>query len=133
MDGEILVQGPTEAPGMADVDGWLHTGDEGRIDDEGFLWVEGRRDDVIVTGGENVAPRQADEVRAQHAHGADAGVVGRPDPDWRNAVVAVVGPREGATPEAESLREWCRDRLASYKVPKSVELVDELPRTTSGK
>ena len=133
MDGEILVQGPTVAPGVADVDGWLHTGDEGRIDDEGFLWVEGRRDDVIVTGGENVAPREVEEVLAQHPDLADAAVIGRPDPDWQNAVVAVVVPREGAAPEADALRDWCRERLAPYKVPKGFELVEELPRTSSGK
>jgi o-succinylbenzoate---CoA ligase len=133
MDGEILVQGPTVAPGMADVDGWLHTGDEGRIDEEGFLWVEGRRDDVIVTGGENVAPREVEEVLAKHPDVADAAVIGRPDPDWQNAVVALVVPSEGASPEADALRDWCRERLASFKVPKSFELADELPRTDSGK
>jgi O-succinylbenzoic acid--CoA ligase len=133
MDGEILVQGPTVAPGMADVDGWLHTGDEGRIDDEGFLWVEGRRDDMIVTGGENVAPREVEQVLSQHPDVADAAVVGRPDPDWQNAVVAVVVPREGAVPETDALRDWCRERLAPYKVPKGFELTDELPRTASGK
>ena len=89
-DGEILVQGPTVAPGAADEDGWLHTGDSGRIDAEGFLWVEGRRDDVIVTGGENVAPEEVEEVLAAHPDVVEAAVVGRPDPDWQNAVVAVV-------------------------------------------
>jgi o-succinylbenzoate---CoA ligase len=133
MEGEILVQGPTVAPGLADQDGWLHTGDAGRIDEEGFLWVEGRRDDVIVTGGENVAPREIEEVLAQHPDLADAAVVGRPDPDWQNAVVAVVVPRAGANPDAEALREWCRERLAAFKVPKSFEIADELPRTSSGK
>jgi O-succinylbenzoic acid--CoA ligase len=133
MDAEILVQGPTVAPGTADQDGWLHTGDTGRIDEEGFLWVEGRRDEVIVTGGENVVPREIEEVLAQHPEIADAAVIGRPDPDWQNAVVAVVVPREGSNPETEALRDWCRERLAGFKVPKSFELIDELPRTASGK
>jgi O-succinylbenzoic acid--CoA ligase len=132
-DGEILVQGPTVAPGLADQDGWLHTGDAGRIDAEGFLWVEGRRDAVIVTGGENVMPEEVEEVLVGHPDVADAAVVGRPDPDWQNAVVAVVVPRPQADPQAEELRSWCAARLAGFKVPKRFELVSELPRTSSGK
>ena len=130
---EILVQGPTVAPGAADQDGWLHTGDSGRIDAEGFLWVEGRRDDVIVTGGENVAPEEVEEVLAAHPDVIEAAVVGRPDPDWQNAVVAVVVARDGGLPEPEELRSWCASRLAPFKVPKSFEMTDELPRTGSGK
>ena len=132
-DGEILVQGPTVAPGAADQDGWLHTGDSGRIDADGFLWVEGRRDDVIVTGGENVTPEEVEDVLTAHPDVAEAAVIGRPDPDWQNAVVAVVVPREGAVTEAEQLRSWCDARLAGFKVPKRIELADELPRTGSGK
>ncbi len=132
-DGEILVQGPTVAPGAADEDGWLHTGDSGSIDPEGFLWVEGRRDDVIVTGGENVVPEEVEEVLAAHPDVAEAAVVGRPDPDWQNAVVALVVPRGGSMPEPEELRSWCGSRLAPHKVPKRIELAEELPRTSSGK
>jgi o-succinylbenzoate---CoA ligase len=132
-DGEILVQGPTVAPGAADQDGWLHTGDSGRIDADGFLWVEGRRDDVIVTGGENVAPEEVEEVLAAHPDVVEAAVVGRPDPDWQNAVVAVVVARDGGLPQPEELRSWCASRLAPFKVPKSFEVADELPRTGSGK
>lgn len=132
-DDEILVQGPTVAPGAADQEGWLHTGDSGRIDADGFLWVEGRRDDVIVTGGENVAPEEVEEVLAAHPDVVDAAVIGRPDPDWQNAVVAVIVAREGSDPEPEGLRSWCSSRLAPFKVPKRFELADELPRTGSGK
>jgi O-succinylbenzoic acid--CoA ligase len=132
-DGEILVQGPTVAPGAADQDGWLHTGDSGRIDGDGFLWVEGRRDDVNVTGGENVSPEEVEEVLVGHPDVVDAAVVGRPDPDWQNAVVAVVVAREGGLPEPDELRSWCASRLASFKVPKRFELAEELPRTGSGK
>jgi O-succinylbenzoic acid--CoA ligase len=132
-DGEILVQGPTVAPGTADQDGWLHTGDSGRIDDEGFLWVEGRRDEVIITGGENVVPAEVEEVLGAHPDVAEAAVVGRPDPEWQSAVVAVVVPRDGADPGASELRSWCAARLAPYKVPKLIELAAELPRTLSGK
>ncbi|MGH2922758.1 MAG: o-succinylbenzoate--CoA ligase [Solirubrobacterales bacterium] len=132
-DGEILVQGPTVAPGTADQDGWLHTGDSGRIDSEGFLWVEGRRDEVIVTGGENVAPAEVEDVLSAHPDVIEAAVVGRPDPEWQSAVVAVVVPRNGAEPAADDLRSWCAARLAGFKVPKRFELATELPRTPSGK
>ena len=132
-NGEILVQGPTVAPEAVADDGWLHTGDVGRIDPEGFLWVEGRRDDVIVTGGENVAPEEVEEVLVGHPDVLDAAVVGRPDPDWQNAVVAVLVTNSAGEPDRDSLREWCSARLAPYKVPKRFERADELPRTASGK
>ena len=89
-DGEILVQGPTVAPGRADADGWLHTGDLGRIDEEGFLYVEDRIDDLIVTGGENVVPAEVEQVLLRHPEVADAAVIGREDPEWQQAVTAVV-------------------------------------------
>jgi O-succinylbenzoic acid--CoA ligase len=132
-DDEIFVQGPTVALGAADQDGWLHTGDRGSIDAEGFLWLEGRRDDVIVTGGENVAPGEVEEVLVAHPDVVDAAVVGRPDPDWQNAVIAVVVARDGADTGSEELRSWCAARLAPFRVPKRFELTSELPRTASGK
>ncbi|HVD39258.1 MAG TPA: AMP-binding protein, partial [Solirubrobacterales bacterium] len=82
-DGEILVQGPTVAPGCADADGWLHTRDLGRIDDEGFLYVQDRIDDVIVTGGENVVPAEVEQVLLRHPEVEDAAVIGREDPEWQ--------------------------------------------------
>jgi O-succinylbenzoic acid--CoA ligase len=130
---EILVQGPTVAPGATDEDGWLRTGDSGHIDEEGFLWVEGRRDEVIVTGGENVAPAEIEEVLTRHPEVADAAVIGRPDPDWQNAVVALVVPRGETGPDPDELRSWCAERLAGFKVPKRFEVAAELPRTASGK
>ncbi len=132
-DGEILVQGPTVAPGCADEDGWLHTGDIGRIDDEGFLYVEDRLGDVIVTGGENVAPAEIEEVLLRHPSVADAAAVGRADPEWQEAVAAVVVLREGARASEDELRSHCASQLAGFKVPKRFEFVGELPRTASGK
>jgi O-succinylbenzoic acid--CoA ligase len=132
-DGEILVQGPTVAPGFADADGWLHSGDLGRIDDEGFLYVEDRIDDLIVSGGENVVPSEVEEVLLRHPEVAEAAVVGREDPEWQQAVTAVVVPREGARLDAEELRRHCAASLGRHKVPKRIELVSELPRTQSGK
>jgi O-succinylbenzoic acid--CoA ligase len=132
-DGEILVQGPTVAPGAGDEDGWLHTGDLGRIDDEGFLYVTDRLGDVIVTGGENVLPNEVEQVLMRHPAVADAAAVGRADPEWQEAVTAVVVLSDGADADAEELRSHCAQALARYKVPKRFEFVAELPRTASGK
>ena len=132
-DGEILVQGPVVAPGCADEDGWLHTGDLGRIDDEGFLYVEDRLGDVIVSGGENVLPAEVEEVLLRHPDVADAAAVGRADAEWQEAVEAVVVLRDGAAAGAAELRRHCAESLAGYKVPKRFEFVSELPRTDSGK
>ncbi len=132
-DGEILVQGPTVAPGVADADGWLHTGDLGRIDEEGFLYVQDRMDDMIVTGGENVIPAEVEGVLMRHPDVADAAVVGRDDPEWQQAVTAVVVLNGDADLDPHELRRHCAEHLASHKVPKRVELVSVLPRTPSGK
>jgi O-succinylbenzoic acid--CoA ligase len=132
-DGEILVQGPTVAPGCADEDGWLHTGDLGRIDEDGFLYVQDRLDDLIITGGENVLPAEVEEVLLSHPDVAEAAVVPREDPEWQESVTAVIVPREGARLDADALRSHCRETLAAFKVPKRIEFVDELPRTSSGK
>jgi O-succinylbenzoic acid--CoA ligase len=132
-EGEILVQGPTVAPGTADEDGWLHTGDLGRIDEEGFLYVTDRLGDVIVSGGENVLPAEVEEVLLRHPGVADAAAVGRADAEWQEAVTAVVVLRNRASVSAEELRAHCAAELAAYKVPKRVEFVAELPRTASGK
>ncbi len=132
-DGEILVQGPTVAPGRYDESGWLHTGDLGYIDDEGFLYVRDRIDDMIVTGGENVVPAEVEEVLLNHPAVVEAAVVGREDPEWQQAVTAVVvlAPETEVTPD--ELRHHCAETLAGYKVPKRVELAAALPRTPSGK
>jgi o-succinylbenzoate---CoA ligase len=132
-DGEILIQGPTVAPGRYDESGWLHTGDLGHIDDEGFLYVQDRIDDMIVTGGENVVPSEVEEVLLQHPAVADAAVVGREDPEWQQAVTAVVVLGPGAEVTPDELRHHCAETLAGYKVPKRVELAAALPRTPSGK
>lgn len=132
-DGEILVRGPTVAPGSAASDGWLHTGDVGRIDGDGYLWVEGRRDDLIVSGGENVSPERVEASLRKHPAVADAGVVGMEDREWGQAVVAFVVPGPGAEPDREALLAHARSMLARHEVPKRVELVEELPRTESGK
>ena len=130
---EILVQGPTVAPGCYEADGWLHSGDLGHIDEDGFLYVTGRRDEMIVTGGENVMPAEVEAVLVSHPAVADAAVVGRPDPEWQEAVCALVVLAEGAEAGEDELRSHCSSSLAPYKVPKRVDFVSSLPRTPSGK
>jgi O-succinylbenzoic acid--CoA ligase len=130
-EGEILVRGPMVAHGALSEDGWLHTGDRGSIDPAGRLHVEGRLKEMIITGGENVSPIEVEEALLEHPAVADAGVAGRPDPEWGEAVTAFVVVR-GRT-GAEQLTAWCRERLAAHKVPKRIELVDSLPRNAAGK
>jgi O-succinylbenzoic acid--CoA ligase len=133
-DGRICVRGPTVAPAAANADGWLVTGDLGRVDEDGYLYVLGRADDVIVTGGENVSPVEVEEALLQHPRVTDVGVAGRDDPEWQHAVVAyvVVAP-DGDRPAEDELREFCKERLAPYKVPKEFVFVTELPRNAQGK
>jgi O-succinylbenzoic acid--CoA ligase len=133
-DGEILLAGPTVAPGSLAPDGWLHTGDLGEIDERGRLSVTGRKADTIVSGGENVAPSEVEAVLERHPDVLEAAVVGRPDERWGEAVTAIVVVRAGRTPGAAALRAHCAAALAPYKVPKRVVVrEDSLPRTRSGK
>ncbi len=121
-DGEILVDGPS---------GLLHTGDLGRLDDRGRLIVLGRKVDTIVSGGENVMPAEVEAALLAHPAVAEAGVFGRPDPEWGEAVTAQVVLRAPA--DLAELREFAAERLARFKVPKAIEAVDALPRNASGK
>lgn len=133
-EGEILVHGPTVAPAALADDGWLHTGDLGRLDEHGNLHLIGRRAETIISGGENVAPAEVEAVLQAHPQVAEAAVIARGDPRWGEAVTAVVVPREGVRPAADSLRAHCARQLAPYKVPKQFVFRDDpLPRTGSGK
>ena len=132
--GEILISGPTVAPGSVAEDGWLHTGDLGELDERGRLRVTGRMSDTIVSGGENVAPAEVEAVLEAHPQVLEAAVLGRADPQWGEAVTAIVVAREGAQLDVEELRAHCAVALAPYKVPKRVSLSSApLPRTRSGK
>lgn len=131
--GEILVQGPTVSAGALDSDGWLHTGDVGRIDEDGFLYVQGRTDEMIITGGENVIPAEVEDVVLQHPDVLEVAVIGRPDPEWQQAVTAVIVTRDGVDVPVDDLRSHCEGKLAPYKIPKRVETIGELPKTPSGK
>lgn len=129
-EGEILARGPMVSPGALDEsDGWLHTGDRGRLDPDGYLWVEGRLKDVIVTGGENVACAEVERVLEEHPAVVEAAVAGVPDPEWGEVVTAFV-VLDGDT---DDLIAHCRERLAGYKVPRALHAVDALPRNSAGK
>ena len=128
-DGEIFISGPTVV-GEWDA---LRTGDLGRLDEQGRLTVIGRKSDTIVTGGENVAPAEVEAVLEEHPLVAEAGVFGRPHPQWGESVTALVVAEGEQAPTAAELRDHCVARLAGYKVPKAFELVTQLPRTPSGK
>ena len=130
-DGEILIRGPMVARGAAGADGWLQTGDLGYLDDEGLLYVDGRKNELIVTGGENVAPLEVEQALLSHPAVADAGVAGLPDETWGEAIVAFVVTTSPVA--GRELQAWCRERLDAFKVPKQVMTVRELPRNANGK
>ena len=133
-EGEILVAGPTVAPGALAADGWLHTGDLGVLDSQGRLGITGRKADTIVSGGENVAPAEVEAVLEAHPDVLEAAVVPRADEHWGEAVTAIVVTRPGAMLDGEALRAHCARELAGHKVPKQVSFAEEpLPRTRSGK
>lgn len=132
-DGEVLVRGATVAPGALSEDGWLHTGDLGELDERGRLRITGRRSETIVSGGENVAPPEIEAILLEHPEVVDAGVFGRPDPEWGEAIIAAVVLCDGASVTAAELRAFCVERLAPFKVPKLIAFTTDLPRTGSGK
>lgn len=159
-DGEIQVGGPTLALGLlesatgrtsgagaraaagprgdpvalAGDDGWYATGDLGEIDEDGHLWVTGRRSLRIISGGVNVDPAEVEEVLLRHAAVAEACVVGLPDPEWGERVVAAVVRADGGPePDAAALRTWCRERLGGSRTPKAVTVLPALPRNPNGK
>jgi long-chain acyl-CoA synthetase len=114
-------------------DGWMYTGDIARMDEEGFFFIVDRKKEMILSGGFNVYPRDVEEVLYMHPKVTEAAAIGVPDPFLGEAVKAFVVPRHGAPPTPEEIIEFCRQHLASYKVPKRVELRDTLPKTLVGK
>jgi acyl-CoA synthetase (AMP-forming)/AMP-acid ligase II len=140
--GEILASGPQvmrgywnlpEATEEALCDGWLHTGDAGYLDDEGFLYLRDRVRDIIVTGGENVYPAEIEQSLFAHPGIADAAVIGIPDQRWGESVHAVVQLRPDSTVTEQEIIEFCHDRMAGFKRPRSVSFVDVMPRNASMK
>jgi fatty-acyl-CoA synthase len=124
---------PELTAAAVDSNGWFHTGDAASRDEEGFLYIQDRIKDMIVTGGENVYPAEVENVLMGHPAVSEVAVLGTPSKKWTEAVVAIVVPREGHDVSEESLIDYCRERLARYKCPQNVIFVDGLPRTPAGK
>jgi acyl-CoA synthetase (AMP-forming)/AMP-acid ligase II len=114
-------------------DGWLRTGDAGHLDADGYLFIQDRVKDMIITGGENVYPAEVERVLAEHPAVADVAVIGVPDERWGESIKAVIVAEAGSEPAEDELIAYCRERLAGFKCPKSVDLVAELPRNPTGK
>ncbi|MDP1660910.1 MAG: AMP-binding protein [Phycisphaerales bacterium] len=141
-DGEVRIKGPNvmqgyyqlpaETAAAFDREGWLRTGDIGRIDDDGHLYITGRLKDMLIIGGENVFPREIEEVVNHHPAVKDSGVIGIKDPMRGEQPVAFVELNEGETFDAQSIVSWCRGKLAGYKVPE-VRHIETLPRNATGK
>lgn len=140
--GEIVARGPRvmsgywknpEATKATLRDGWVYTGDMGWMDEEGYIYLAGRAKDMIIRGGENIAPEEVENVLQSHPKVEEAAVIGIPDPEWGEQVMAVVVLKKGEKVSAEEIIEFCRARLASFKKPERVEFVDSLPRNALGK
>ena len=137
--GRIFVRSPLSFDGYTDgatkavVDGFMHTGDTGHLDAAGLLFVEGRDDDMIISGGENVFPAEVEDVIAQHPGVVEAAVIGVPDEEFGQRLKAFVVPRDRRELAAADVREHVRANLARYKVPREIEFVDTLPRNATGK
>jgi long-chain acyl-CoA synthetase len=138
--GELVIRSPTmmlgyfrdeEATRKTIVDGWLHTGDLGRMDQEGYVFLVGRKKEIIIRGGENVSPLEIEEVLCRHPSVRDVAVGGLPDRIWGEVVVACVVAN--GTASEQELIGYCRENLADFKVPVKIALVDELPRNATGK
>jgi acyl-CoA synthetase (AMP-forming)/AMP-acid ligase II len=140
--GELWVQTPRVMKGYAateggvtspTLEGWLPTRDMGWIDEDGYIFLAGRKDDMIIRGGENIAPAEVEAVLYSHPAVDEAAVIGMPDVEWGQRVVAVVALRPGATLTQDELIEHCRQRLSSFKKPEAVHFMDALPKNHMGK
>jgi len=140
--GEIIARGPQlmrgywhrpEDTAEALRGGWMHTGDAGMLDEEGYVYIQDRVKDMLVSGGENIYPRVVEEVLFQYPAIADVAVIGVPDPQWGEAVKAIVVLRQGATATEQEIIDFCRGKLGGFERPRSVDIVEALPRNPTGK
>ncbi|HDZ91205.1 MAG: AMP-binding protein [Deltaproteobacteria bacterium] len=141
--GEIMIRGdnvmkeyykaPDKTAEALEPDGWLHTGDLGYMDEDGFVFVTGRIKELIIKGGENIAPREIDEALYQHQAVQDAAAVGIPDDTYGEEIMACVTLKPGMTATEEDLRSHCLEQLGKFKTPKMLKILDELPKGPSGK
>ncbi len=139
--GEIVVRGPitakywrNEEANAALYEGdWIHTGDIGYLDEDGFLYFKGRVKELIKTGAENVYPREVEAVLEQHPDIADVAVIGLPDKDWGEVVCAVIVCRNNSKPDRTEVRDFCRNKMGGYKIPKHIFIRENIPRNHTGK
>jgi long-chain acyl-CoA synthetase len=141
--GEVQFRGPSVIPGYwndpeetaatIDADGWLATGDLGRIDEDGYLYLVDRKKELIIRGGYNVYPREVEEALYAHPDVLEVAVVGIPHPSYGEEVAALVVLRPGASPATEEIQAWAKERVAAYKYPRVIRLVEELPKGPTGK
>jgi long-chain acyl-CoA synthetase len=140
--GEIVVRGPNvmkgyykneEATRETLRNDWLHTGDLGYIDEDGYFFIKGRKKEMVIRGGENIYPKEIEEVLYKHPAVAEAAVVGVPDKIWGEEVAAFVVLKEGAELKPQEVIDYCKEHLANYKCPRIVEVADSLPKTATGK
>jgi acyl-CoA synthetase (AMP-forming)/AMP-acid ligase II len=143
VDGELCTRGyhvmtgyfddPEATAAAIDADGWLHTGDLASMDERGYCRIGGRLKDMIIRGGENIYPREIEQVLFDHEDVADVAVLGVPDETWGEQVAAFIRPADGRTPDPDELFAYCRERLAPHKTPRHWRIVDSFPLTPSGK
>jgi acyl-CoA synthetase (AMP-forming)/AMP-acid ligase II len=142
VDGEVTIAGPNVMRGYLGrpdetarviVDGWLHTGDIGHLDADGYLTLVGRSKDMIIRGGENIYPKEIEDVLSSDASVLEVAVIGVPDEKWGEVVAAYVQPRSGLTVDPQALHALCARKLAGYKRPTSITVVDAIPKNAVGK
>jgi acyl-CoA synthetase (AMP-forming)/AMP-acid ligase II len=141
--GEIYAKGPRIARGywgdeeksarVITEDGWLPTGDKGWMDAEGYIYLAGRDDDMIIRGGENISPQEVEDILHSHPKIDEAAIIAVPDPDWGQEPRAIVVIKKGENVGADEIMAYCRSRLAGFKRPRSVVFIDSLPRNPMGK
>jgi acyl-CoA synthetase (AMP-forming)/AMP-acid ligase II len=141
--GEILAKGPRVMSGYwkdeektakaLTADGWLRTSDKGYVDEEGYIYLAGRGDDMIIRAGETISPEEVEDILYAHPKIEEAAVIGVADPDWGQEPKAIVVLKKGEAATPDEIMEFCRQRLSSFKRPRYVAFVDELPRTSTGK
>jgi fatty-acyl-CoA synthase len=143
VSGEIVIRSPSnmlgywnreeETRATLDADNWLRTGDAGFLDEEGYVYIQDRVKDMIISGGENIFPAEVENAIHGHPDVAEVAVIGVPDDHWGEAVMACVVARPGSVHDPDSILAWARARIAGFKVPKTVQFVDVLPRNPAGK
>ncbi len=140
--GEVLLRAPNmmkgylnrpEETAAAIIDGWLHTGDIGKLDEDGFLYILDRKKDMIISGGENIYPAEIEDALLNNPKVSDVGVIGYPHEKWGEAVKAIVVVKEGENLTEADLIEWCQGKIGKFKIPKAVVITDAIPRTPTGK